>query len=62
MKWTRPRPSKEAELKMKNGVFEMVITDMRMESETAGYDSDSGGAPAAVRSGHSDPHGVPVAG
>jgi DNA-binding NtrC family response regulator len=28
---------KEAEHKMKNGVFEMVITDMRMESETAGY-------------------------
>ena len=30
--------AKEAEHKMKNGVFEMVITDMRMESETAGYD------------------------
>ena len=30
--------AKEAERKMKNGVFEMVITDMRMESETAGYD------------------------
>ncbi len=29
--------AKEAERKMKNGVFEMVITDMRMESETAGY-------------------------
>ena len=29
---------KEAERKMKNGVFEMVITDMRMESETAGYE------------------------
>jgi DNA-binding NtrC family response regulator len=28
---------KEAERKMKNGIFEMVITDMRMESETAGY-------------------------
>src|SRR5664279_240603 len=23
---------------MKNGVFEMIITDMRMETETAGYD------------------------
>jgi DNA-binding response OmpR family regulator len=30
--------AKEAETKLKNGVFEMVITDMRMESETAGYD------------------------
>jgi DNA-binding response OmpR family regulator len=30
--------AKEAERKMKNGVFEMVISDMRMESETAGYD------------------------
>ena len=29
--------AKEAERKMKSGVFEMVITDMRMESETAGY-------------------------
>ncbi len=29
---------KEAERKMKNGIFEMVITDMRMESETAGYE------------------------
>ncbi len=29
---------KEAKHKMKDGVFEMVITDMRMESETAGYD------------------------
>ncbi|HME33563.1 MAG TPA: response regulator [Terriglobales bacterium] len=29
---------KEAERKMKDGVFEMVITDMRMDSETAGYD------------------------
>jgi DNA-binding response OmpR family regulator len=28
---------REAERKMKSGVFEMVITDMRMESETAGY-------------------------
>jgi len=30
--------SKEAKHKMSEGVFEMVITDMRMESETAGYD------------------------
>src|SRR5271157_2548027 len=30
--------AKEAERKMKNGVFEMVITDMRMENETAGYE------------------------
>jgi len=30
--------AREAEDKMKNGVFEMVITDMRMENETAGYD------------------------
>ena len=30
--------AKEANHKMKDGVFEMVITDMRMESETAGYD------------------------
>ena len=30
--------AKEAEQKLKNGVFEMVITDMRMETETAGYD------------------------
>ena len=30
--------AKEAEHKLKNGVFEMVITDMRMETETAGYD------------------------
>jgi CheY-like chemotaxis protein len=30
--------SKEAQHKLKNGVFEMVITDMRMETETAGYD------------------------
>src|ERR1022692_4448107 len=29
---------KEAERKMKHGVFEMVITDMRMETETAGYE------------------------
>jgi DNA-binding response OmpR family regulator len=29
---------KEAERKMKSGIFEMVITDMRMESETAGYE------------------------
>jgi DNA-binding response OmpR family regulator len=30
--------AREADQKMKNGVFEMVITDMRMDSETAGYD------------------------
>jgi DNA-binding NtrC family response regulator len=30
--------AKEAQHKLKNGVFEMVITDMRMENETAGYD------------------------
>ncbi|MGC2109454.1 MAG: response regulator [Candidatus Korobacteraceae bacterium] len=30
--------AKEARHKLENGVFEMVITDMRMESETAGYD------------------------
>lgn len=30
--------AKEAQHKLKNGAFEMVITDMRMESETAGYD------------------------
>jgi DNA-binding NtrC family response regulator len=28
----------EAEQKLSTGEFEMVITDMRMESETAGYD------------------------
>ncbi len=30
--------AKEAQHKLKNGVFEMVITDMRMENETSGYD------------------------
>jgi DNA-binding response OmpR family regulator len=30
--------AKEAETKLKAGAFEMVITDMRMETETAGYD------------------------
>ncbi|HWR37802.1 MAG TPA: response regulator [Clostridia bacterium] len=30
--------AKEAEQKLDNGIFEMVITDMRMETETAGYD------------------------
>ena len=30
--------AKEAQTKLKNGVYEMVITDMRMESETSGYD------------------------
>ncbi len=29
---------KEANRKMKDGVFDMVISDMRMENETAGYD------------------------
>jgi CheY-like chemotaxis protein len=30
--------SKEAQQKLRNGVYEMVITDMRMENETSGYD------------------------
>jgi DNA-binding response OmpR family regulator len=30
--------AKEAQNKLKTGVFEMVITDMRMEDETSGYD------------------------
>jgi DNA-binding response OmpR family regulator len=30
--------TKEAVQKLQGGVFEMVITDMRMETETAGYD------------------------
>jgi DNA-binding NtrC family response regulator len=30
--------AREAMQKLGNGVFSMVITDMRMESETAGYD------------------------
>ena len=30
--------AKEAQNKLKGGVYEMVITDMRMESETSGYD------------------------
>ena len=30
--------AKEAQNKLKNGVYEMVITDMRMETETSGYD------------------------
>ena len=30
--------AKEAEQKLNLGVFQMVITDMRMETETAGYD------------------------
>jgi DNA-binding NtrC family response regulator len=30
--------AKEAEQKLTHGTFEMVITDMRMETETAGYD------------------------
>jgi DNA-binding response OmpR family regulator len=30
--------SKEAQTKLKSNTYEMVITDMRMETETAGYD------------------------
>jgi DNA-binding response OmpR family regulator len=30
--------AREAEAKLKSGTYHMVITDMRMESETAGYD------------------------
>lgn len=30
--------AREAEKKLKNQIYEMVITDMRMESETAGYE------------------------
>ena len=30
--------AKEAQSKLKNGVYEMVITDMRMENENSGYD------------------------
>lgn len=30
--------SKEAQAKLKTGIYEMVITDMRMETETSGYD------------------------
>ena len=30
--------AREAEKKLKNQTYDMVITDMRMESETAGYD------------------------
>jgi DNA-binding response OmpR family regulator len=30
--------AKEAEQKMKSGIYHMVITDMRMETETAGYE------------------------
>ena len=30
--------AKEAQNKLKSGVYEMVIADMRMESETSGYD------------------------
>jgi DNA-binding response OmpR family regulator len=30
--------AKEAETKLKAGTFEMVITDLKMEHETAGYD------------------------
>jgi DNA-binding response OmpR family regulator len=30
--------TREAERKLSQGVFEMVITDMRMETETSGYD------------------------
>lgn len=30
--------TREAEQKLSSGVFDMVITDMRMENETSGYD------------------------
>jgi len=30
--------AKEAQTKLKSGIYEMVITDMRMENETSGYD------------------------
>jgi DNA-binding response OmpR family regulator len=30
--------AREAESKLRSGVYHMVITDMRMESETSGYD------------------------
>ena len=30
--------AKEARAKLSNGAYQMVITDMRMETETAGYD------------------------
>jgi DNA-binding response OmpR family regulator len=30
--------AREAQNKLKNGVYEMVITDMRMENETSGYE------------------------
>ncbi len=30
--------AREAEKKLKNHIYEMVITDMRMETETAGYE------------------------
>jgi len=30
--------AREAQNKLKGGVYEMVITDMRMENETSGYD------------------------
>jgi DNA-binding response OmpR family regulator len=30
--------AKEAEKKLRSGVFEMVITDMRMDNETSGYE------------------------
>ncbi len=30
--------AKEAEEKLTSGVYDMIITDMRMETETAGYD------------------------
>ena len=46
--------AKEAEQKLKNGVFEMVITDMRMETETAGYDVIRAARQLALRSSHRD--------
>lgn len=45
--------AKEADHKMKNGAFDMVITDMRMESETAGYD--------VIRSARQQPYDPAIA-
>ncbi|HEV2115432.1 MAG TPA: response regulator [Terriglobales bacterium] len=35
---TTASSAREAESKLRSGVYHMVITDMRMESETSGYD------------------------
>jgi DNA-binding response OmpR family regulator len=45
--------AQEAERKMKSEPFEMVITDMRMESETAGYD--------VIRAARQQPYGPAIA-